>query len=103
MPERTGIEQRLYLNENGFGASVISLLRKAGITKNLYFEHKEKILEERFEGPGAIKKTKALVKVFGLDSTKNIRELLMEILRERMDNHKDKFVTRQLYDEFIGL
>ena len=27
----------------------------------------------------------------------------MEILRERMDNHKDKFVTRQLYDEFIGL
>jgi len=87
----------------GFGASVIALLRKAGLTKNLYFEHKEKIIEEKFEGPGAIKKTKALVKVYGLDSTKNVRELLMEILRERMDNHKDKFVTRQLYDEFIGL
>ena len=40
----------------GFGASVIALLKKAGISKNLYFEHKEKILEERFEGPGAIKK-----------------------------------------------
>lgn len=97
------IEQRLYLNTDGFGASVIALLRKAGLTKNLYFEHKEKIIEEKFEGPGAIKKTKALVKVYGLDSTKNVRELLMEILRERMDNHKDKFVTRQLYDEFIGL
>lgn len=87
----------------GFGASVIALLKKAGLTKNLYYEFKERVLEERFEGPGAIKKTKAIVKVYGLDSTKNVRELLIEILRERMDSHKDKFISRRLYDEFIGL
>lgn len=87
----------------GFGAAVIGMLKKAGLTNNLYFEHKEKILEERYEGPGAIKKTKALVKVFGLDSTKSVRDLLIEILRERMDHHKDKFVSRRLYDEFLGL
>lgn len=87
----------------GFGASVIALLKKAGITNNLYYEFKDKIIEERFEGPGAIKRIKQLTKVFGLDSTKGVRELLMEILKERMDNHKDKFVSKRLYDEFLGL
>ena len=87
----------------GFGASVIALLKKAGITNNLYYEFKDKIIEERFEGPGAIKRVKQLTKVFGLDSTKGVRELLMEILKERMDNHKDKFVSKRLYDEFLGL
>lgn len=87
----------------GYGAAVVGYLRKAGLTKNLYFEDKEKIIEERFEGPGAIKKTKKLMKVYGLDSSKNVRELLIEILRERMDNHKDKFISKRLYDEFIGL
>lgn len=87
----------------GFGAAVVGLLRKAGLTKNLYYENKEKVIEEKFEGPGAIKKTKQLMRVYGLDSTKNVRELLIEILRERMDNHKDKFVTKRLYDEFLGL
>ena len=87
----------------GFGASVIALLKKAGLTKNLYYEFKERVIEERCEGPGAIKKTKATLKVYGLDSTKNVRELLIEILRERMDSHKDKFISRRLYDEFIGL
>ena len=87
----------------GFGASVIALLKKAGITNNLYYEFKDKIIEERFEGPGAIKRIKQLIKVFGLDSTKGVRELLMEILKERMDNHKDKFVSKRLYDEFLGL
>lgn len=87
----------------GFGASVIALLRKAGITNNLYYEFKDKIIEERFEGPGAIKRIKQITKVFGLDSTKGVRELLMEILKERMDNHKDKFVSKRLYDEFLGL
>lgn len=87
----------------GFGASVIALLKKAGITNNLYYEFKDKIIEERFEGPGAIKRIKQLTKVFGLDSTKGVRELLMEILKERMDNHKDKFISKRLYDEFLGL
>ena len=78
-------------------------MKKAGITNNLYYEFKDKIIEERFEGPGAIKRIKQLTKVFGLDSTKGVRELLMEILKERMDNHKDKFVSKRLYDEFLGL
>lgn len=79
------------------------MLRKAGLTKNLFFEIKEKVIEETFEGPGAIKKKKRVTKVYGLDSTKSVRDLLMEILRERMENHKDKFVTKRLYEEFIGL
>lgn len=43
------------------------------------------------------------MKVYGLDSTKSKRELLIQILRERMDNHKDKFVSKRIYDELIGM
>lgn len=87
----------------GFGAAVIGYLKKTKLYDNLYYEYKERILEEQNEGPNAVKRTKKTIKVFGLDSTKDTRDLLIEILRERMDNHKDKFITRRLYDEFVGL
>ena len=87
----------------GFGAAVVSMLMKTKIKKNLYYEFKERILEEVNEGPGKVKRTKKLVKVYGLNSSKSVRELLIQILRERMDNHKDKFISKILYQEFRGL
>ena len=42
-------------------------------------------------------------KVYGLDSTKSVRELLIQILRERVEYHKDKFVSETIYQEFMGM
>lgn len=86
----------------GFGASVLSKLVTTSIKKNLYYEIKDKVIEERFNGTASMKKTQK-VKVYGLDSTKAIRDLLMEVLRERMDYHKDKFVSPIIYQELEGL
>lgn len=86
----------------GFGASVLSKLVTTSIKRNLYYEIKDKVTEERFNGTQAFKKTQK-VKVYGLDSTKSIRDLLMEILRERMEYHKDKFVSPIIYQELEGL
>lgn len=87
----------------GFGASVLSyLLSKPEIKKNLYYEIKERVFEERFDGFQTVR-TKKKVKVYGLDQTKATRDLLMEILRERMTYHKDKFVSRKIYEELCGL
>lgn len=86
----------------GYGASVLSKLVNTSIKRNLYFEIKDKVIEERFAGANIVRKTQK-TKIYGLDSTKVIRELLIQILRERMEYHKDKFVSPIIYQELEGL
>lgn len=86
----------------GFGASVISKLVTTDIKKNLYYEYKEKIIEERQED-NHIYKAKRRVKSYGFDNTENGRKMLMELLLERMQYHKDKFVSPIIYNELTGL
>lgn len=86
----------------GFGASVLAKLISSSIKKNLYYEIKDKVIEEQNDGTRVIKKVQK-TKVYGLDSTKSKRDMLIQILRERMDNHKDKFISKRIYDELIGM
>lgn len=86
----------------GFGSSVIAILKKSKIKRNLYYEIKERVTEERQEGY-AINKRKQKVKVYGFDETKNSRNILMEILRDRMDNHKSRFIANIIYEELCTL
>lgn len=87
----------------GFGASVLSKLVKTSIKKNLYYEIKDKIVEERIEQYGKMIKQTQRVKVYGLDSTKAVRDNLIEILRERMELHKDKFISPYIFNELQTL
>jgi hypothetical protein len=86
----------------GFGSSVIAILKKSKIKRNLYFEIKDRVTEERMEGM-TVNRRKQKVKVYGFDETKNSRNLLMEILRDRMDNHKARFIANILYEELCTL
>lgn len=86
----------------GFGAAVLGMLIKSPIKKNLYYECKERILEERYDG-FKVDKKKATVKVYGIDSSRKLRDQLIEILRQRMTNHKDKFISPIIYDELKTL
>lgn len=74
----------------------------SSIKPNLYYEIKDKVIEEQHDGTRVIKRTQK-TKIYGLNSTKSVRELLIQILRERMDNHKDKFVSKRIYDELVGM
>lgn len=86
----------------GFGSSVIAKLIKTRIKNNLYYEIKDKIVEERVSGTKPIRQTKKM-KIYGLDSTKDIRNLLIDILRQRMDLHKDKFISPDIFEELQTL
>ena len=86
----------------GFGGSVIQRLVKTSIKKNLYYEIKEKIIEESFDGH-RMNRNKRMVRVFGLDSTRDVRARLIEILYDRVNYHKDKFVARILHDEMESM
>ncbi len=86
----------------GFGVSVLQRLCKTSIKKNLYYEIKEKVIEEAFNGV-RVDRRKARVKVYGLDSTKDTRARLIELLHERVQYHKDKFISPVLHHELETL
>jgi hypothetical protein len=84
----------------GFGASLISKLKEpGGIKENLYYEIKDRIIEETSDSLGRPIRRKQRTKVYGLDSSKDVRDLLIEILRERMERHKDKIYSPVMFDE----
>ena len=86
----------------GFGATVIAKLLSTPIKRNLFFTIKDRVVEERIGGGQSWKRTQK-TKVFGSDSTHQEREKLMDILRNRVDFHKDKIISKTIYDELCGL
>ena len=86
----------------GYGLSVIGKLLETPVKKNLYYEIKDRVLEETTDGNRIIR-NKRKTKVYGLTSTNNVRDLLVEILRERVTYHKDKFISPSIYQEMRGL
>lgn len=86
----------------GFGASVVQRLVKTSVKKNLYWEIKERIIEESFNGIRSVKKPQK-VRVYGLNSNKEVRSRLIEILYDRVALHKDKFVAPILHAEMQAM
>ena len=86
----------------GFGLSVIGKLKETKVKKNLYFEYKDRVLEETTDGIRIIRK-KRKTKVYGLYSNNDVRDNLIEILKERVRYHKDKFISPSIYEEMRGL
>lgn len=86
----------------GFGATVVSALVKSRIKHNLYYEIKDRAIEESFNGNRLVKR-KQRTKVYGLDSSHNMREMLIEILNERVLYHKDKFISPIIHSQLETL
>jgi len=86
----------------GYGLSVISKLKGTRVKRNLYYEIKDRTIEENVEN-GIIITKKRKTRVYGLQSTKDVREQLIELLRDRMNHHKDKFISPTIYKELTGL
>ena len=82
----------------GFGSSVIQRLVKTSVKQNLYYEIKERPVEEKFDGY-RVNRVNKFVKVFGLNSDKATRAQLIDLLVERSQVHRDKFVAEIIYNE----
>ena len=86
----------------GYGSSVIARLLQTSIKNNLFYTIKDKIVEERIVGSAIHKRTQK-TKVYGSDSSKADRDKLIEILRERVEYHKDKIISPTIYEELCGM
>ena len=90
------------IEKNGVGIGLVSRLVKSSIKKNLYYSIKEHVTEERTNGV-TLMQQKAKVKVYGVDNTKDVRARMFEILFQRVQYHKDKFIAQIIHDEMAGL
>ena len=61
------------MKQLGFGASVLAALINSKVKQNLYFEIKDRVIEETNDGIRIVRK-KQKTRVFGLDSTKDRRD-----------------------------
>ena len=86
----------------GFGSSVIARLVKTSVKKNLYWEEKDVAIEEAYNGV-RMEKRKRRMKVYCINSTREIRRRLIEILYDRVALHKDKFVAPILHSEMSAM
>ena len=89
-------------SNGGFGSSVLQMLLKTSIKKNLYYEIKDRADEEIFDGTSVRKRTRR-VKCYGTVSSKTKRNQLIELLHQRVQHHRDKFNTKELYDELCTM
>ena len=90
------------VERNGVGHGVIANLKKAGLGKNLYYEIKDVIQEERQDGVHAYKH-KIRTKVFGIINSHETRKDLIDILIDRVEMHKDKIISPIIYNELLGM
>ncbi len=87
----------------GFGASLLQQLLPTDIKHNLYYEIKDVVCEESFSIGGRVQRTTKRVKKYGTDSTHSTRDLVIEILRNRVECHKDKFISPKIFDEMLHM
>lgn len=87
----------------GYGASVLQYLINTDIKRNLFFEIKDTVYEESFALGGRVQKATRKTKKYGTDSTNKTRELVMEILKSRVESHKDKFISPRIFDEMLHM
>ena len=90
------------IERNGVGTGTLAKLMKSKVRKNLYYEIKERTIEERPNGFKANKR-KQLTKVYGVDNSKEVREQLMDLLTDRVEDHYDKIISPILYEELKNL
>lgn len=86
----------------GFGGTLLQMLIRSKIKKNLYYEIKEQVKDERWEGAKVIRNKKK-VHSYGTDNTQEVRNNLIELLHQRVNFHKDKFAAPILYDELTTM
>lgn len=91
------------IERNGVGTGCVASLMKSRIKNNLYYEVKERVIEEQLGGGKRLGKKKQWTKVYGLDNTKLVREQLMDLLTERVENHYDKFISPIISEELKNL
>lgn len=90
------------VEKNGVGMGCLARLIHSSIKKNLFYTIKDQVLEERTNGV-TVDRGVHKVKAYGIDNSKDVRSRMIELLFQRVQYHKDKFISPVLHEEMCGL
>ena len=90
------------VERNGVGHGVLSRLINSPIKRCLYYEIKEKVVEERGDA-GRMKKCTEMVKSYGLYNVNEVRYDLMDLLSNRIENYPHLITSKTILEEIRGL
>ena len=91
---------------NNQGLTFIQLLLKSVVSKNIYYEYREKIGEKVVGDPKnqRIQKVKNKVRVYGIDTNKSSRDLMInEILNNAVNETPHVFTNKHVFNEIRTL
>lgn len=88
--------------DGGWGGSVLQILMNTKVRKNLYHERKERPLQEAVSTGGRMQRKMHTILQYGVNTKEN-RDRYFEILFQRVQYHKDKFIAPILASELRTL
>lgn len=88
--------------DGGWGGSVLQILMNTKIRKNLYHEKKERYLQEQVSSTGRMERKSHTIIQYGVNTREN-RDRYFELLFQRVQYHKDKFIAPILASELRTL
>lgn len=94
----------LCIERNSYGEGIISNLRKTQIIQNLYYSFKKDDTRDKFnDGFNVGGNSSSVIKEYGVYTIQKVRETMMDLLKDRVRDHFDKFVAQIILDEMRGL
>lgn len=93
----------LVIEKTGIGSPVIdTLMKNPNIEPRMYREKKER-QAEKVQRDGFIVRKKTDTVVYGVDTTKQTREQMMDILMDIVENEYDKLISENIYKDLVTL
>ena len=89
----------LIIERNSYGLAIIQRLMKTKYEKNLFFHFKKTKAEKKV----GQKSTPTRTKVYGVDTSTQSRELMIDILKKEVISNPEYFLFKRIFDEIRGL
>ena len=96
----------LCIERNHVGAAVIEGLKETGYNANLYFDHTKELtgnIDDGVDSKGFLKQQAFNRRLYGVYTEKASRELMMNILFERVAKYKGKFICNGIINDLLNL
>lgn len=93
----------IVIERNSYGEGVIGNLRNSSIYNNLYYTINNNDPTREKTKDGWSMQTSSITKDYGIYTTKEVRERMHDLLRDRVIDHPDKFISPIILDEMKGL
>ena len=88
--------------ENSYSKAAISLLLRTECANRVYYEYKDKINETKMDN-GIVKKEKVKTKVYGVNTTKESRPLMIGLLFDIVEEDYENIISPEVIEDIAGL